>query len=117
MNARHRVVQVTHIPKPFGAEPGCVLPAEAFAKCVVWCRDVPVAIHVRRVNGALRPIRLPLGHLYPHHCCKNQGKQCFQYLPGVDFRNLTRFGLSIGIVDGIDDRSLLSQARTGIASQ
>ena len=117
VNRLHGVAQIAHIPKTFGAKPGCVLPVEAFAKGVVWCRDVPVTIHIRRVNGALRPIRLPLRHLDPHHRCKNHGEQGFQHLLNAAYRNFTRIGLRTGIVIGINDDTLKAQAGTGFGIQ
>ena len=79
VDGRHRVAQLTDISQAFGAEPGCVFPVKTFAEGVVWRRDVPMAINVRGLNRTLRPIRLPLRHLHPHHRREHEGKQGLQH--------------------------------------
>lgn len=71
LDCAHGVFQLGNIKQPFGAEPRRSIPTEAFAEGVVWSDDIPVAINVRSVNGALRPIGLPLGNLHPHDSCKD----------------------------------------------
>ena len=81
VDGRHRVGQCGDIPQPFGTEPGGVLPAEPFTEGVVGGDHIPMTVHVGHVDRALRPVVLPLGHLHPHHRCKNEGGQSLQHAP------------------------------------
>ena len=71
LDSAHGVFQLGHIKQPFSAEPWGILPTETLAEGVVWSNDIPVAINIRSIDGALRPIGLPLGDLHPHDSCKD----------------------------------------------